>query len=74
MLTTDKLSLPEVGGEAVAYTGVSATEIADNIRSLLADDGRREALSTASLARVNEFAWAAAANRHLIAYAAASKT
>jgi glycosyltransferase involved in cell wall biosynthesis len=68
VLTTDLMSLPEVGGQAVAYTGVSASEIAAALLSLLADQARREELSTAGMERATSFTWAAAASRHAEAY------
>ncbi len=71
VLTTDRLSLPEVGGDAVAYTEVDAAAIGDSIHSLLVDDARRAALGAAGLARAAQFSWDAAATRHRAAYTAA---
>lgn len=72
VLTTDRLSLPEVGGRAVAYTGVSPEEIAIALRELLLDDARRSELSGAGLEHVRDLTWDAAATRHRAAYAAAA--
>ncbi len=68
MLTTKRLSLPEVGGDAVAYTGVGAGEIAEQLAVLMDDPGRRRELGSAALARAGQFTWAASAARHQEAY------
>ena len=46
VLTTHCTSLPEVGGEAVAYTEPDAEAIRDSLRALLDDPARRETLGT----------------------------
>ena len=51
VLTTPRLSLPEVGGDAVAYTGPDPDEIARDLGALLDDEPRRLALAAAGLAR-----------------------
>lgn len=71
VLTTRRLSLPEVGGDAVAYTEPDVASIATALRSVLADDEVRGALGRAGLARAQEFTWAASAEAHLTAYARA---
>lgn len=71
VLTTRELSLPEVGGDAVAYSGTDAAAIATGLRDLLADDAARTRLRTAGLARAAEFTWAASAAAHLDAYVSA---
>lgn len=71
VLTTRELSLPEVGGDAVAYCGTDAASIATTLAGLLADPVRREALASAALARAAAFTWEAAAAAHLRAYTAA---
>ncbi|MGE5137149.1 MAG: glycosyltransferase family 4 protein [Gemmatimonadota bacterium] len=68
VLTTHRASLPEVGGDAVAYTEPDAGSIRSAIRSLLDDPARREALATAGYARSQEFTWAASAEAHLASY------
>lgn len=73
VLTTELMSLPEVGGDAVAYTGVSATEIAATLLALVADPVRRAELSSAAVERASEFTWAAAASRHGDVYAKAAR-
>ena len=72
VLTTPRLSLPEVGGDAVAYTEPDADAIGAALQSLMADEGRRTALGTAGLARAKEFTWAASAEAHLACYARAA--
>lgn len=71
VLTTRELSLPEVGGDAVAYSGTSSGEIAAVLRDLLADDARRADLSRAAVERSAMFTWDASARRHVEAYVAA---
>ena len=71
VLTTHRLSLPEVGGDAVAYTEPDVDSIAIALRALLDDDARREALATAGRSRAHEFTWAASAEAHLASYSRA---
>jgi glycosyltransferase involved in cell wall biosynthesis len=71
VLTTRRLSLPEVGGEAVAYCGVGAGDIAVGLEDLLDDDGRRAALAEAAQLRAKDFSWDASAEQHREAYARA---
>jgi len=71
VLTTHRLSLPEVGGDAVAYTEPGADEIAAGLSSLLDDAARRRQLAEAAVARAREFTWAASAEAHLASYARA---
>jgi glycosyltransferase involved in cell wall biosynthesis len=68
VLTTHRTSLPEVGGDAVAYTEPDATSIQAGLRALIDDPVRREALATAGHARALEFSWAASAEAHLASY------
>jgi glycosyltransferase involved in cell wall biosynthesis len=68
VLTTHRLSLPEVGGDAVAYTGESAEEIATALSGLLDDEQRRAALAEAGRSRATEFTWDASAEAHLQSY------
>jgi len=68
VLTTHRLSLPEVGGDAVAYTEPGATDIAAALTALLDDGARRATLGQAALARAREFTWAASAEAHLACY------
>jgi glycosyltransferase involved in cell wall biosynthesis len=68
VLTTHCTSLPEVGGEAVAYTEPDADSIRDNLRALLDDADRRATLGVAGHARAQEFTWTASAEAHLACY------
>jgi glycosyltransferase involved in cell wall biosynthesis len=72
VLTTRRLSLPEVGGHAVAYTEPDPQSIAEALTELLADRDRRRELGEAALARAAQFDWRACARAHLPAYAAAA--
>lgn len=72
VLIARRLSLPEVGGEAAAYTEPEADSIARNLRRLLADHDRRRALSEAAHARSQLFTWTASAQIHLETYAKAA--
>jgi glycosyltransferase involved in cell wall biosynthesis len=73
VLTTPRLSLPEVGGDAVAYTKPDAESIASDLRALLNDPGRRSELGTAALARAKEFSWASSAEAHVAAWNRAAR-
>jgi glycosyltransferase involved in cell wall biosynthesis len=71
VITTTSLALPEVGGDAVAYTDPTAAGIAATLVSLLADGARRRELSSAALTRAGSFTWTACAEQHLRTYARA---
>ncbi|WP_454043155.1 glycosyltransferase family 4 protein [Cellulosimicrobium sp. Marseille-Q8652] len=71
VLTTRELSLPEVGGDAVAYCGTDDESIGRELSSLLRDPARRTRLAEAAAVRAQEFTWAAAAGVHVEAYEAA---
>jgi glycosyltransferase involved in cell wall biosynthesis len=68
VLTTRRLSLPEVGGDAVAYCGVGAGDVAVALSELLDDPSRRAALAASAQRRAKEFSWAGSADRHREAY------
>ena len=70
VLTTRALSLPEVGGDAVAYAGTDAASIATALGALLADDAERERLAAAGIARAAGFTWDASVAAHAEAYRA----
>ena len=72
VLTTQRLSLPEVGGDAVAYTEGDPDSIAQGLTALLEDPERRRELGEAAVKRAGEFTWAASAEAHLAAYARAA--
>lgn len=71
VLTTHRLSLPEVGGDAVAYTEPDADSIAESLCAMLDDPARRESLGEAGYLRSREFTWAASAEAHLASWARA---
>jgi glycosyltransferase involved in cell wall biosynthesis len=71
VLTTRRLSIPEVGGDAVAYSEPDAHSLAGALDELLADAPRRAELGAAAARRAEDFTWAACAQVHLDAYAAA---
>ncbi|MFC7603181.1 glycosyltransferase [Streptosporangium amethystogenes subsp. fukuiense] len=73
VLTTHRTSLPEVGGDAVAYTEPDAESIAAALRTLLSSPERRDVLSAAGIARAKEFTWDASAEAHLLSYQRAAE-
>lgn len=74
VLTTRELSLPEVGGDAVAYCDVDEGSIASALSALLADPDERARLAAAAVDRAAGFTWEAAARAHLAAYEQALRT
>ncbi|NUU16808.1 glycosyltransferase family 4 protein [Cellulomonas humilata] len=68
VLTTRELSLSEVGGDAVEYTGTDAPSIGTALSALLADPARRAELSAAAVARASGFTWDATAVATVAAY------
>jgi len=73
VLTTRKLSLPEVGGDAVAYTGTGAGDIAAALSDLLDHPERRAELAVKAVERASGFTWAASAEAHHTAYVRAAE-
>ena len=66
VLTTDRLSLSEVGGDAVRYArSPDATDLADALTGLLADPAERRRLGGAGLARSARYTWDATARGHV---------
>ena len=68
VLTARRLSLPEVGGDAVAYTEPDPDSIAVALRALIDDEPRRVSLSRSGQERAREFTWEASAQAHLQTY------
>jgi len=68
VLTTHRTALPEVGGDAVAYTEPDPDSIKTALQGLLDDPARRMALGEAGYSRAMEFSWAASAEAHMISY------
>jgi glycosyltransferase involved in cell wall biosynthesis len=73
VLTTHRSSLPEVGGDAVAYTEPDPDSIATALSALIADEDRRRTLADAAAARAGEFTWTASAEAHLASYQRATE-
>jgi glycosyltransferase involved in cell wall biosynthesis len=73
VLTTHRSSLPEVGGDAVAYTEPDPDSIATALSALIADEERRRTLADAAAARAGEFTWTASAEAHLASYQRATE-
>ena len=70
VLTTRLLSLPEVGGDAVAYAdSADAGDVATALAALLDDGSHRAHLATAGPLRARGFDWAHAAAAHREVYA-----
>jgi glycosyltransferase involved in cell wall biosynthesis len=65
VLTTPRLSLPEVGGDAVAYTTEDPDRIAEDLADLLHDEPRRVTLAKAGFDRAKEFSWSTSAEVHV---------
>jgi glycosyltransferase involved in cell wall biosynthesis len=71
VLTTDRLSLPEVGGDAVAYArSPGVDDVAAAISQLLSDPSRRASLSGLAVARAATYGWSRTAQGHLEVYEA----
>jgi glycosyltransferase involved in cell wall biosynthesis len=68
VLTTRRLSIPEVGGDAVVYAEPDAAALAEAISALLGDAPARAELGRLAEARAGEFTWQACASAHLDAY------
>jgi glycosyltransferase involved in cell wall biosynthesis len=69
VLTTDRLSLAEVGGDAVRYArSPDATDLAEALAGLLADADERRRLGAAGLARSAGYTWDATARGHLAVF------
>lgn len=70
VLTTRRLSLPEVGGDAAVYTEPSAGDLATAMSSLLDDPALVASHRAAALRRADDFTWDATAAVHVGAYEA----
>ena len=64
VLTTGRLSLPEVGGDVVAYCEPDPSSIASGLRRLLDEPGELDRLRAGATARASLFSWAACAKTH----------
>ncbi|TFC72407.1 glycosyltransferase family 1 protein [Cryobacterium sp. TMS1-20-1] len=68
VLTTRRLAIPEIGGDAVEYTEVSVEAISQSLRALVADPNRCRELREAGIQRSHSFTWASTAGKHQDAY------
>jgi glycosyltransferase involved in cell wall biosynthesis len=69
VLTTKRLSLPEVGGDTVAYADSPLVDdVAAALSELLADPAAREALGTSAATRAATFGWMQTARGHRDVY------
>jgi glycosyltransferase involved in cell wall biosynthesis len=57
VLTSRSLSLPEVGGDAVAYTDTTPEAIGGALAELLSDEKLRASLAAAAVKRAARFTW-----------------
>jgi glycosyltransferase involved in cell wall biosynthesis len=73
LLTTPILSLPEVGGDAVAYADPDVQSLRAALERLLADPAERARLAAAGPRRAAAFTWAATAEGHRDAYEKAAR-
>lgn len=64
VLTTRSLSLPEVGGDAVAYTETTAQAIGVALTELLGNPKRRAELKRAAIERAAGFTWSECLTAH----------
>ncbi|TDB83869.1 glycosyltransferase family 1 protein [Actinomadura sp. KC216] len=74
VLTTRRGPLPEVGGDAVAYTETEPSEIGAALGGLIDDPSRRAELADAAHARAQQFSWSASAKEHMASYQRAAET
>jgi glycosyltransferase involved in cell wall biosynthesis len=66
VLTTDRLSLSEVGGDAVRYArSPDPADLAEALGALLADPAERRRLGVAGLERASGYSWDATARGHV---------
>ncbi|MFB2557307.1 glycosyltransferase family 4 protein [Herbiconiux liangxiaofengii] len=70
VLTTRRLSIPEVGGDAVEYSEPDALSLERALSSLLGDRARRAELSAAARERSAEFTWTACSAVYVERYTA----
>jgi glycosyltransferase involved in cell wall biosynthesis len=68
VLTTRRLSLPEVGGDAAEYCEVDAGSIGSALTTLLGDPVRRHELAKRGIDRAATFSWARSAEIHANVY------
>jgi glycosyltransferase involved in cell wall biosynthesis len=73
VVTSNTLSLPEVGGDAVRYVEpLDVSSIRDALHELLSDDARRAQLAARGPAQAARFSWRRTAEETLAAVEAAA--
>jgi glycosyltransferase involved in cell wall biosynthesis len=73
VITTDRLAIPEVGGEAVLYAEPTPSALQSAMRLLLVDETENSRLRALAVTRASLFTWHATALRHVAAYALAAE-
>ena len=73
VLTTPRLALPEVGGDAVKYSEPDAAAILRAMLELMADPAERARLSGLGIERSAAFTWTACADSHTAVYESAAR-
>jgi glycosyltransferase involved in cell wall biosynthesis len=69
VVTSDRSSLPEIGGDAVLYVNPhDILQIAAAMEKLLTDDGLRRTLAERGLARASRFSWERCAQETVAVY------
>ena len=69
VVTSDRSSLPEIGGNAVLYVNPhDISQIAAAMEKLLTDDGLRRTLAERGLARASRFSWERCAQETVAVY------
>ncbi len=74
VVTTNRLAIPEVGGDAVVYVEPTAGSIRSAMLALATDSGLRDDYARRGLARAATFSWAATARAHIDSYRAAARS
>ena len=69
VLTTRRLALPEVGGDAVAYSEPDSPSITGALRTLMADASLRARLAAQGIERSKRFSWRESAITHQAVFA-----
>lgn len=73
VITTNRLAIPEVGGNAVAYAEVDADSIAQAMRDIHFDPAEQQRLQELAIVRAGIFTWQATADSHVQAYRTAMR-
>lgn len=68
VITTNRLAIPEVGGDAVVYVEPEASSILEGMIRVFSDPEFAQALSARAVARAATFSWRSTADLHVRAY------